>query len=50
MVTVVTKEYASSEEVFRKVPYIHAVNLGESGWFYKVQIIGEYNQILLEYK
>lgn len=50
MVTVITKEYASSEEVSREVPYVHAVKLGENGGFHKVQIIGEYNQILLEYK
>ena len=50
MVTVNVWEYSTSQKQVRLLPIDHAHNLGLKGGFYKVQILGEFDQVDFEYK
>lgn len=50
MRTVLIQEYATSQVETRILPLQHAHNLGVNGGFYKVQILGDFDQIEYEYK
>ena len=50
MKTVLIQEYATSQVETRTMPLQHARNLGVNGGFYKVQILGEFDQVEYEYK
>lgn len=50
MVTVIVWEYSTSQKQVRLLPIDHAHNLGLKGGFYKVQILGEFDQVDFEYK
>jgi len=50
MKTVLIQEYSSSQVETRLLPLQHAHNLGANGGFYKVQILGEFDQVDYEYK
>lgn len=50
MKTIRIQEYVSSQVETRTIPVQHAHNLGKNGGFYKVQILGEFDQVEYEYK
>ncbi|QXN60082.1 hypothetical protein KUA24_15 [Vibrio phage HNL01] len=50
MVNVIIQEYQNSIPEHRTVPVKHAHNLGLNGGFYKVQILGDFDQVVTEYK
>ena len=50
MIKLITQEYATSQQETREVPVSHAHKLGESGGFYKVQLVNEFGIIVAEYK
>lgn len=50
MIKVIIQEYKTSAPEERTMPVIHAHNLGSSKAFYKVQLLGNFDQINFEYK
>jgi len=50
MKTVLIQEYSTSQVEARLLPLQHAHHLGVNGGFYKVQILGEFDQVEYEYK
>ena len=50
MVTVNVWEYSTSQKEVRVLPTDYAHKLGLKGGFYKVQILGEFDQVEYEYK
>lgn len=50
MVKVLIQEYETSIQEARTLPAIHAHKLGLSKAFYKVQLLGDFNQVEFEYK
>lgn len=50
MTTIIIQEYQNSQPETRETNMAHAHKLGTCGGFYKVQIIGEFGEIIAEYK
>ena len=50
MITVILQEYETSYPEVRAMPAIHAHKLGLSKAFYKVQLLGDFDQVEFEYK
>lgn len=50
MIDVIIQEYETSALERRTMPAIHAHKLGLSKAFYKVQLLGDFDQIDFEYK
>jgi hypothetical protein len=50
MTKIIIQEYETSVPVTRTIPAIHAHKLGLSKAFYKVQLLGEFDQVDFEYK
>lgn len=50
MVKVLIQEYETSTQEARTMSAIHAHKLGLSKAFYKVQLLGDFNQVEFEYK
>jgi len=50
MINVILQEYEISLPELRTMPATTAHNLGLKGDYYKVQLLGDFNQIEFEYK
>ncbi len=50
MIKVIIQEYETSDAEIRTMPAIHAHKLGLSKSLYKVQLLGDFDQIDFEYK
>ena len=50
MIKVIIQEYETSTVMTRTMSAVHAHKLGLSKAFYKVQLLGEFDQIDFEYK
>lgn len=50
MIKVIIQEHETSAPKTRTMPAIHAHNLGLSKAFYKVQLLGDFDQVEFEYK
>ena len=50
MINVIIQEYETSSPERRTMPSIQAHKLGLNGGFYKVQLLGDFDQVDFEYK
>ena len=49
-VTMIIQENENGVTETRETNMAHAHNMGKNGGFYKVQIVGEFGEIIAEYK